>query len=107
MTETVLCYVTCSDLPEARRIGEAAVESRLAACANILPGMQTIYRWQGSVEQGSEVVLILKTRRTLAEPLGALVREAHSYECPCFVVLPIAGGNPAYLAWIAQETTVR
>lgn len=98
------CWVTCRDRAEARAIGEALVGERLAACANILPIMESIYRWKGAVETADEAVLILKTREALVPRLTARVRALHSYECPCVVALPITDGNPSYLAWIETET---
>jgi Uncharacterized protein involved in tolerance to divalent cations len=99
-----LIYVTAPNLSEAERLGRMAVEARLAACANILPGMQSIYWWKESLETAQEVVLLLKTTAELAEPLTKALTLAHSYECPCVVSLPIEGGNPAFLQWIEDET---
>lgn len=98
------CYVTCASVEEALRIGRAAVEERLAACANVLPGLASIYRWQGRIESGQEAALILKTRAELVDPLTARVRALHSYSVPCVVALPIVAGNPTYLAWLVAET---
>ena len=100
----VFVYVTTASPEEAEKIGRAAVGERLAACANILPGMQSIYRWQGVIESASETVLILKTQRTRLNELTRFIRERHSYDCPCVVALPIEGGNPAYLDWLAEQT---
>ncbi len=80
------------------------MERRLAACANILPGMRSLYWWQGNLEQADEVVLLLKTTQGLAEELVQTLASAHSYECPCVVVLPIEGGHRGFLDWIAAET---
>lgn len=102
--ELVWCYVTCASSEEASRIGRTLVEERLAACANILPGVTSIYHWQGRVETGGETALVLKTRAALVEALAARVRALHSYSVPCVVALPIRGGNPDYLAWLAAET---
>ena len=99
-----LCYVTASSRAEALTIGRAAVQERLAACANVLDGMTSVYWWQGALEQAHEAMLILKTRTELVERLTARIRELHSYECPCVVALPIGAGNPDYLAWIVKET---
>ena len=99
-----LVYVTAADPDEAARIGERLVAERLAACANILPGMRSIYRWKGAVERANEAVLILKTTGDRLPSLTERVKALHSYECPCVVALPIAAGNPDYLAWIAGET---
>jgi periplasmic divalent cation tolerance protein len=97
------CYVTAGSRDEALSIGRAVVQERLAACANVLDGIASIYWWQGALEQAGEAVLILKTRAELVERLSARIRELHSYECPCVVALPIAAGNPDYLDWIARE----
>jgi periplasmic divalent cation tolerance protein len=101
------CYVTAGSRDEALSIGRAVVQERLAACANVLDGMTSIYWWQGALEQAGEAVLILKTRAELVERLTARIKELHSYECACVVFLPIAAGNPAYLDWIADETAPR
>jgi periplasmic divalent cation tolerance protein len=99
------CYVTAGSGAEALALGRTVVEERLAACANVLDGMTSIYWWQGALEQTGEAVLILKTRTELVEPLTARIKELHSYDCPCVIALPIAAGNPAYLDWIAGETS--
>lgn len=103
MTSTMI-YVTTSSREEALRIGRAVVADRLAACANVLPGITSVYRWQGEVQEEGETALILKTRSDLVERLTTRVKELHSYDCPCVVALPIAGGNPDFLQWIAEET---
>jgi len=105
MSGIVLLYVTCASAAEAGRMGSAVVEQRLAACANILPGMQSVYWWQGRIERAEEAVLILKTRADLVEEATAAIKALHSYQVPC--VLPLAvgdGGNPDYLAWLRAET---
>jgi periplasmic divalent cation tolerance protein len=100
----VMLYITASNAEEAKRIGRALVEERLAACANVLPGVTSIYRWQGKVEEGSEASLILKSTDDKVEQVVARVKALHSYTCPCVVALPITGGNADFLEWIAQET---
>lgn len=100
----VLIYVTASGEEEAKKIGRALVESRLAACANVIPAITSIYHWQGKVEEGQEASLLLKTTDDKVPAVIAKVREIHSYTCPCVVALPIMGGNPDFLAWIATET---
>jgi periplasmic divalent cation tolerance protein len=99
------CYVTADSREEALAIGRAIVQERLAACANVLDAITSIYWWQGALHQAGETVLILKTRAELVERLTARVKELHSYECPCVVALPIEAGNPAYLDWIVGETS--
>ncbi|HKI81806.1 MAG TPA: divalent-cation tolerance protein CutA [Pseudodesulfovibrio sp.] len=104
MSESFI-YVTCSGETEAETIGGMLVAKRLAACVNILPGMRSLYWWQGKVERGEEVVLIAKTRNDLVAPLTEAVTAAHGYDVPCVVSLPITGGNPDFLAWIRAETS--
>jgi periplasmic divalent cation tolerance protein len=96
-------YITCADLDEARRIGRALVEERLAACVNIRMH-ETIYRWQGAIEQGSEAGLLAKTTAEAYPALEARVRALHSYTLPCIVAWPFTAGLPAYLDWVASET---
>lgn len=100
----ILVYVTVPDMPQAERIAQAVVGDRLAACANMLPAMQSVYHWQGKIETAAEVVLIFKTLDTLFAPLCAKVKELHSYETPCIISVPIAAGDQAYLDWIKAET---
>lgn len=83
------------------------VKARLAACANIVPAIHPIFWWDGEVQEGEESLLLLKTPETLVETLTAAVKDLHSYECPCVVALPIAGGNIGFLDWIAAETRDR
>ena len=100
----ILCYVTCGDRDEAITIGRTLVEERLAAAANILGDTVSVYRWGGALHEKPETALLLKTRAELAERVVARVLELHSYACPSVVILPVAGGNPAYLDWLAAET---
>jgi periplasmic divalent cation tolerance protein len=102
--EFCFCYVTAGSRDEALAIGRALVEERLAACANVIEGMTSVYRWRDTIQEDREVVLIAKTRRELVDRLTARVRELHGYETPCVVALPLQGGNPAFLDWIAAET---
>lgn len=102
--EIFLVYMTAGNIEEARRIGRDLVESRLAACVNMIDGMHSIYRWAGELQQDTETVLIAKTTADRVSALVARVRASHSYECPCIVTLPISGGNPDFLKWIADET---
>ncbi|MDP6352605.1 MAG: divalent-cation tolerance protein CutA [Alphaproteobacteria bacterium] len=104
MTEAVSVYITTADKAEALAIGRALVEKRLAACANVIDGMRSVYRWQGEVAEDDEAVLIVKTIQALAAAVIETVRGLHSYDCPCVVVLPILGGNPDYLTWIEEQT---
>ncbi|MEW5729640.1 MAG: divalent-cation tolerance protein CutA [Pseudomonadota bacterium] len=104
MTDRVLIYVTAPNRDEALALGRALVEERLAACANLLGPITSVYWWEGLVNQDDEVALILKTRADLVDRLVERARELHSYSCPCVVAVPIAAGNPAFLDWIGAET---
>ncbi|WP_420348536.1 divalent-cation tolerance protein CutA [Pelagibius sp.] len=99
-----LVYVTTGDLAEARAIGRAVVKGRLAACANIVPGILPIFWWNGEVQEGEESLLLLKTTERQLPALIEAVKTQHSYDCPCITVLPIEGGNPDFLRWIEAET---
>jgi periplasmic divalent cation tolerance protein len=96
-------YMTAKDKAEARDIGAFLVESRLAACVNILEPMHSIYVWQDEVQEDVEAVLIAKTTAERAQALIDAVKERHSYDCPCIVILPISGGNPEYLQWVLEQ----
>jgi periplasmic divalent cation tolerance protein len=102
--KAAFCYVTCPDRGQALAIARRLIDERLIACANILPGMVSLYRWEGEVHEAEEVVLVLKTGTPLIERVTERVRALHSYTCPCVAVLPVTGGNPDYLAWIEAET---
>ena len=96
-------YMTASSNKEAQKIGKALVESRLAACVNILDNMQSIYRWEEKVQQDAEVVLIAKTTDSLVAQLIDKVKSLHSYDCPCIVSLPVSDGYPPFLDWVQDE----
>jgi periplasmic divalent cation tolerance protein len=102
--EPVLVYTTYPSLVEAEKAGRSLAETGLCACVNILPGMRSIYRWKGAVEQADEVVMILKTRSSLAERVSAAVKAGHSNEIPAILVLPVSGGNQSFIDWILAET---
>jgi periplasmic divalent cation tolerance protein len=104
MERAVFVYTTYPSIVEAERAGRALVERRLAACVNILPGMISHFWWQGALERGEEVVMIVKTRASLAEQVGAAVKEMHSYATPAILVLPIESVDRGYLDWLMAET---
>jgi len=104
MSEIRLLYVTAATRDEAEKIGLAVVQERLAACANILGPIHSIYHWQGKLERSDEVAMILKTPQNLQERLISRIRELHSYECPAIVALPVLGGNTGFLDWVVSET---
>ncbi len=100
----ILVYMTAKDIDEAEKLGQALVSKRLAACVNIIPGMRSMYWWDGGVQREEEVVVLAKTRKELAQALTAEVKALHSYEVPCIVTMNIDGGDPDFLNWIAMET---
>jgi periplasmic divalent cation tolerance protein len=100
----VLIYATFPSVAEAERIGGALVDCGLAACVNILPGMTSIYVWEGKRQQDAEAAAIIKTRASLAEAVIAEGRRLHPYSNPAFVVLPIDGGSADFLRWISEQT---
>jgi periplasmic divalent cation tolerance protein len=100
----VFVYTTHPSLVEAERIGRELLERRLCACVNILPGMVSLYWWQGAIERGEEAVMIIKTRAALAERVRAAVRRLHSYTTPAILVLPIESVDPDYGDWLLTET---
>ncbi|HDZ89165.1 MAG: divalent-cation tolerance protein CutA [Deltaproteobacteria bacterium] len=102
--ETNFIYITTGSVEEARTIARDLVSSRLAACANIIDGMNSIYWWDGEVQEEKEVILLAKTRESLVPRLIHRVKAIHSYECPCIVSVPIVDGNPAFMEWIERET---
>lgn len=100
----LLCLSTAPDRPVADRIARTLVEERLAACVNLLPGITSVYRWQGAVETGEEVLMLAKTSAERLDALTARIAELHPYDVPEVVAVEIGGGLPAYLEWIASET---
>jgi periplasmic divalent cation tolerance protein len=104
MERAVFVYTTYPSIVEAERAGRALVERRLCACVNILPGMVSHYWWQGAVERGEEVVMIIKTRASLTEQVGAAVKDMHSYTTPAILVIPIESVDKGYLDWLMAET---
>jgi len=104
MTQIVSVYAIFGSDEEARRIARAAIEERLAACANILAPCHSIYRWQGKVEEAGEVPVVFKTSAAAAPALVDRIAELHSYDVPAAVVWPIGEAIPAYARWVADET---
>jgi periplasmic divalent cation tolerance protein len=104
MERAIFVYTTYPTVVEAEATGKALVERRLAACVNILPGMISHYAWQGAVERAEEVVMIIKTRASLAEPVRAAVKGMHSYSTPAILVIPLEGVDTSYLEWLLAGT---
>ena len=103
MTEKILVLSNCGSEEEARRVARALVEARVAACVNIVPGIQSVYHWQGAIQEDSEWMLVIKTSRPCFEPLRSVLEAAHSYELPEVLAIPVIDGSPNYLAWLDGE----
>lgn len=102
--KAVLVYSTFPSPEAAEAVGAALVEAGLAACVNILPGMVSIYIWNGERHRDAEAVMIIKTRLSLAERVIAETRRRHDYENPALLILPVDGGSTAFLEWIQRQT---
>lgn len=105
MTGKIVVFSNCGSEEEAQRIAKELVGRRLAACVNIIPGIQSIYRWQGTVQDDREWMLVIKSTHDLLEPLSSELRSLHSYETPEVIAVPIVAGAKDYLAWIDRETS--
>lgn len=98
-----LVHITTRDADEARRLARLLVEGRLAACANLVPAVESLYRWRGELVEDRESLLLVKTSERLLEPLMRAVREAHSYEVPAILAIPLERVDPPYLDWLLGE----
>jgi periplasmic divalent cation tolerance protein len=107
MTDCYLVYVTASSKEEAQNLGRTAVSEHLAACANLLGGIESYYHWEGRFEIGSEYLLFLKTTRLKLAALTERLRELHSYSCPAIVAVPIESGHLGFLDWVRAEVDQR
>lgn len=101
----VIVYTTAPDLKTAKAISKPLVEMRLAACVNILPNMVSVYRWKGNVTHDEEVVLIIKTRKSLADDVVRAIIARHPYDVPSIMVVPVTPGSKAFADWVEEETT--
>ncbi len=104
MGDEILALITASTTDEAARIGTVLVEERLAACVNIIPGVQSLFYWEGKARDEREALLIVKSRLPLFERLMARVKSIHSYTVPEIIALPIIGGSREYLDWLHETT---
>lgn len=105
-TEALVILVTAANQEEAIKIARAMVEAKLAACANILPAVQSVYRWKGKVVKAREVLIFLKSTKSRYPALERAIKAMHSYETPEIIALPIANGLPQYLGWVHDETHI-
>lgn len=103
-SQPLVIYCTCPDLTVAERIAATVVGERLAACVNIVPGLTSIYRWDGQVHRDAELLLLIKTRQATYPLLESRIRALHPYQVPEIIALPIQAGSAAYLNWIAANT---
>ena len=104
MPQTIMVLTNVPDMATAQKIARELVEQRLAACVNILPVVQSVYRWQGTVEETSEVTVLAKTVFPRYAELEETIKALHPYDVPEIIALPIVHGLPNYLGWIEQET---
>lgn len=103
MTDKIVVLSTCGAEDEANRIARRLIERKLAACVSVLAGARSFYRWQGTVENAQEWLLIIKSSRAMFEQLRAGIEELHSYEVPEIVAIPIADGSADYMNWLQGE----
>ena len=103
MYEFIVVFVTAGSSAEGERLARALVEERLAACVNRIAALQSVYRWEGKVEESTEELLIIKTRADLFMALEKRVRELHSYAVPEVIALPIINGSENYLRWLGEQ----
>jgi periplasmic divalent cation tolerance protein len=104
MTDKILVFSNCGSAEEAEKVAHHLVATRAAACVNIIPGVRSIYRWKGAVEDAAEWTLLIKTRRALLDRVQRELRKVHSYEVPEVIAVPIVDGLDSYLQWIDEET---
>lgn len=105
MSEFVFLYSTFPDEASARKVAQTLVTAKLAACVNLSAPMTSVYEWQGKLETASEIAAFIKTRRVLVDRAIAAARPLHPYTVPCFLVLPVEGGNEEYLSWARGQTS--
>lgn len=105
-SQCVVVFITTPDMDTARRLASIVLNTRLAACANLVPGIESHYWWKDRLESSAEVLMILKTTRTSLTELEDCVRSAHPYEVPEFVVIPITDGSESYLDWLKAHVQV-
>ncbi len=103
MSEPIVILITTSSQAEADRIANALVAEMMAACVNVIPGVTSVYRWQGEVQRAQEWLLVAKSQKDALDAVIRRVKELHSYDVPEIIALPLAGGYDAYLRWIDKE----
>lgn len=104
MQQVLLVLTNTPDEACAHSIARALVEQKLAACVNVFPGVRSVYRWQGNIEQASEVTLLIKSTQDRYAELEAAIKAAHPYDVPEIIAMPVVAGLPGYLGWVATES---
>src|SRR3972149_649032 len=102
-TAHIVVFITTSSMAEAQAIGRALVEERIAACVNIVPGLRSLFRWQGTIEEQEETLMLVKSRSEFLPSILDTVKRLHSYTVPEVIALPVLGGSSDYLAWIDES----
>ena len=105
MSEPLVVFCTCEQKQQAAQIAEALVREGLAACVNVLPGIQSVYRWKGAMERAEEVLLLIKTTAERFAALRDRIQELHSYEVPEIIAVPIVSGSEKYLGWLEAQVS--
>eukprot|EP00200_Dunaliella_tertiolecta_P003429 CAMPEP_0202339062 /NCGR_PEP_ID=MMETSP1126-20121109/1089_1 /ASSEMBLY_ACC=CAM_ASM_000457 /TAXON_ID=3047 /ORGANISM="Dunaliella tertiolecta, Strain CCMP1320" /LENGTH=124 /DNA_ID=CAMNT_0048929567 /DNA_START=477 /DNA_END=851 /DNA_ORIENTATION=+ len=100
----MIAYVTCGNQESANKLSDQLIEANLAACVNIVPGLTSVYKWEGKVEHDQELLLIIKTKESLMPELTEFVKKNHPYDEPEVIGLPVQAGSPSYLSWVLSNT---
>ena len=103
MTDKIVVLSTCATPDEAAKLARVLVEARVAACVTIVPGVRSVYRWQGAVETSEECLLMIKSSRPLFDQLRAALEKAHTYEVPEVLAIPVVDGAPNYITWLEGQ----
>ncbi len=104
MQDPIAIFITTQSFEEAKRIAHTLVEENLVACTNVIPTIQSVYRWEEKICDDSETLLICKSKKACLKSIVSRVKELHSYDVPEIIALPITGGNPDYLTWVDENT---
>jgi periplasmic divalent cation tolerance protein len=103
MTDKIVVFNTCATEEEAAKLARALVEARVAACVTLVPGARSVYRWQGAVESAAECLLIIKSSRSLFDRLRSALEQAHAYDVPEVLAVPVVAGAPNYMNWLEAQ----
>jgi periplasmic divalent cation tolerance protein len=104
MEQVLIVMTNMPDAQSAQAMAHSLVEQKLAACVNCLPGVRSVYRWQGAVEEADEITLLIKTTQARCAELETAIRQAHPYDVPEIIAMPVIAGWPSYLDWVVKET---